>query len=140
MTNEIVLADTTIWIHFLRGTDIQFQERLSPLIVADKLATMSIIIMEILRGAKSQKDYDQLNKDLAAIRYFDITQKVWQRACKLGYLLRQNGVNVPLTDTLIAATAQENNALLLHEDRHYEMIASITPLKHEYICRKISSK
>ena len=140
MTNEIVLADTTIWIHFLRGTDIQFQERLSPLIVADKLATMSIIIMEILRGAKSQKDYDQLNKDLAAIRYFDITQKVWQRACKLGYLLRQNGVNVPLTDTLIAATAQENNALLLHEDRHYEMIASITPLKHEYIGRKISSK
>ena len=54
MTNEIILADTTVWIHFLRGSGIQFQERLGPLIMADKLATTSIIIMEILRGAKTQ--------------------------------------------------------------------------------------
>jgi predicted nucleic acid-binding protein len=140
MTNEIVLADTTVWIHFLRGSGIQFQERLGSLIMADKLATTSIIIMEILRGAKTQKDYDQLNKDLAAIRCLDITPKVWQRACKLGYLLRQRGVNVPLTDTLIAAAAQEYNTLLLHEDRHYEMIAAITPLRHEYIGRESSPR
>jgi predicted nucleic acid-binding protein len=108
--------------------------------VADKLATTAIIIMEIVRGAKSQKDYDQLNKDLAAIRCFDITPKVWQRACKLGYLLRQKGVNVPLADTLIAATAQEYNSLLLHEDRHYEMIAAIAPLKHEYLSRNSSPR
>jgi predicted nucleic acid-binding protein len=140
MTNEIVLADTTVWIHFLRGSGIQFQERLGPLIMADKLATTSIIIMEILRGAKTQKDYDQLNKDLAAIRCLDITPKVWQQACKLGYLLRQRGVNVPLTDTLIAAAAQEYNSLLLHEDRHYEMIAAIAPLRHEYISRESSPR
>lgn len=34
MTNDIVLADTTVWIHFLRGSGIQFQERLVPLIMA----------------------------------------------------------------------------------------------------------
>ena len=140
MTNEIVLADTTVWIHFLRGTGIHFQERLGPLIAADKLATTAIIIMEILRGAKTQKDYDQLSKDFAAIRYFEITPRVWQRAYKLGYLLRQKGANVPLTDTLIAAAAQEYNALLLHEDKHYEMIAAITPLKHESISRGSSPR
>jgi hypothetical protein len=43
MTNEIVLADTTVWIHFLRDTGIHFQERLGPLIAADKLATTAII-------------------------------------------------------------------------------------------------
>ena len=133
MTNEIVIADTTVWIHFLRGSGIQFQERLVPLIMADKLATTPVIIMEILRGAKSEQEYDKLTKDLAALRNFDVSQKVWERACKLGYTLRQKGVNIPLTDTLIAAVAQENNAILLHDDRHYEMIASITPLKQEYL-------
>jgi predicted nucleic acid-binding protein len=133
MTNELILADTTVWIHFLRGSGIQFQERIVPLIMADKLATTPIVIMEILRGAKSQKEYDKLSKDLAALRCFDITAKVWERACKLGYTLRHKGLNAPLTDTLIAAVAQEHNACLLHDDRHFEMIASISLLKHEFL-------
>jgi len=133
MTNEIILADTTVWIHFLRGSGIQFQERLVPLIMADRLATTPIIIMEILRGAKTQKEYDKLNNDLAALRRFDVSTNVWQRACKLGYALRQKGINTPLTDTLIVAVAQEYNALLLHDDRHFEIIASATPLRHEYL-------
>lgn len=133
MTTEIVLADTSAWIPFLRGSGVQFQERLVPLIMADRMATTPVIIMEILVGAKSEKEYDKLGKDLAALRCFDISARLWQRACKLGYTLRQKGINVPLTDTLIAATAIENNALLLHNDRHYELIASITALKHEYL-------
>jgi predicted nucleic acid-binding protein len=131
MTNDIVLVDTTVWIHFLRGAGTQFQERLVPLIMTDRVATTPVVIMEILRGAKSQKEYDKLSKDLAALRSFELSAKVWERACKLGYTLRQKGINTPLADTLIAAVAQEYNALLLHDDRHYEMIASITHLKHE---------
>jgi len=133
MTNDLILADTSVWISFLRGSGIQFQERLVPLIMADRLATTPIIIMEILAGAKSEKEYDKLSKDLAALRYFDVSAKLWQRAGKLGYTLRHKGISVPLTDTLIAAVAMENNVLLLHNDRHYEMIASITALKHEYL-------
>ena len=75
--------------------------------MADKLATTPIVIMEILRGAKSLKEYDKLNKDLAALRSFDLSAKVWERACKLSYTLRHKGLNAPLTDTLIAAVAQE---------------------------------
>lgn len=133
MTNDIVLADTTIWIHFLRGSGIQFQERLVPLIMADRLATTPVIIMEILRGARTQREYDRLSKDLAALRCFDVSAKVWRQACKLGYLLRHKGINAPLTDTLIVAVAQEHDALLLHDDRHFEMIAAATPLRHEYL-------
>ncbi|MBI2353997.1 MAG: PIN domain nuclease [Deltaproteobacteria bacterium] len=133
MTNELIIADTTVWIHFLRGSGVQFRERLVPLIMADKLATTPIVIMEILRGARSQKEYDKLGKDLAALRCFDLSVKVWERASKLGYTLRHKGLNVPLTDTLFAAVAQEYNACLLHDDRHFEMIASISPLKHEVL-------
>lgn len=133
MTNDPILADTSVWIHFLRGSGVQYQERIVPLLMADKLVTTPIVIMEILRGAKSQRDYDKLSKDLAALRCFDLTEKVWERACKLGYTLRHKGLNAPLTDTLIAAVAQEYNVRLLHDDRHFEMIAAISPLKHEFL-------
>ncbi len=133
MTNEIILVDTSVWIHFLRGSGTQFQERLVPLIMADRIATTPVIVMEILRGAKTTREYDKLSKDLAALRSFDLSARVWERACKLAHILRQKGVNTPLTDTLIAAVALEYNALLLHDDRHYEMIAAATHLKHEAI-------
>jgi predicted nucleic acid-binding protein len=97
MTNDLILADTSVWIHFLRGSGVQYQERVVPLIMADKLVTTPIVIMEILRGAKSQRDYDKLSKDLAALRCFDLSAKVWERANKLGYTLRHKGLGAPLT-------------------------------------------
>ena len=133
MKNEIVLADSSVWIHFLRGSGVQYQEHLVPLIMADRLATTPIIIMELLRGATSQKQYDKLHKDLHALRCFELSEKVWERAFRLGFSLRHKGLTIPLTDTLIAAFALEHNLVLLHDDRHYEMIASVTALKHEYL-------
>ena len=47
MTNEVILADTSVWIPFLRGSGVQFQERLVPLIMADRLATTPFIIMHL---------------------------------------------------------------------------------------------
>lgn len=95
--------------------------------------------MEILTGAKSSKEYDKLSKDLTALHSFDLTQSLWQRAGKLTYTLRHKGMNVPLTDTLIAALALEHNLLLLHDDRHYDMIATVAPLKQEWLRNLIVS-
>ena len=131
MTSELILADTTIWVHFLRGSGVKFQERLVPLLLSDRLVTTPVIIMEILRGAKSSKEYDKLDRDLAALRCLEITAKVWERSYRLAFTLRQHGINVPLTDTLIAATTQEYKTRLLHDDRHYTMIATASTLHHE---------
>jgi predicted nucleic acid-binding protein len=98
--------------------------------MTDRAATTPVVVMEIL---KSRKEYDNLSKDLAALRSFDLSPKVWERACKLGHTLRHKGINAPLTDTLIAALAQEYNAILLHDGRHYEMIGSVIHLRHELL-------
>lgn len=132
-SNETVLVDSSVWIHFLRGSGVQYQERLVPLIMADRLATLPVIIMELLRGATAQKQYDKLHNDLKALLCFELTDKIWQRAYKLGFTLRQKGLNIPLTDSVIAAVALEHDLLLLHDDKHYEMIASATSLKHEWL-------
>jgi predicted nucleic acid-binding protein len=92
---------TPVWIPFLRGSGVHFHERLVPLIMADRLATTPVIVMEILIGAKSEKEYDTLSNDPAALRCFDVSAKLWQRACKLGYKLRHKGISISLTDTII---------------------------------------
>jgi predicted nucleic acid-binding protein len=131
MKSDLVLVDTSLWIHFLRGSSAAVQSGLVPLIKADRVATADIVVMELLRGAKSQKHYDALQKDLAALHSLDISKKVWERAAKLAFALRNKGVNVPLTDTVIAAIAVEYGCLLLHDDRHYEMISEVTALRAE---------
>lgn len=56
MTSELVLADTTVWVHYLRGDSSTVKKRFVPLILENRLATADIIIMELLRGARSEKD------------------------------------------------------------------------------------
>ena len=133
MTNKLVLADTTVWIHFLRGAGTAVRETLAPLIVSDRLATAPVIVMELLCGAKAQKDFDQLQEDLAALRCLETTPEIWAEASRLAFTLRRKGLTVPLTDTLIATHALHHDALLLHDDRHYDMIAAVTRLKHTWL-------
>ena len=68
-----------------------------------------------------------------AFNNLELSSIVWKRANSLAFALRRKGFNMPLTDTLIAAVAIEYSALLLHDDRHYDMISTVAPLKHERI-------
>ncbi|KAF0219536.1 MAG: hypothetical protein FD174_1996 [Geobacteraceae bacterium] len=131
MKSDIFLADTTVWVHYLRGDDPAVRDRIVPLIMADRVMTADIIIMEILRGARSEKSYETLHNDFAALPRLEMDAKVWERAWKTGYSLRQKGINVPLADTLIAAIALEHSCVLLHNDRHFNMMAKATGLKEE---------
>ena len=57
----------------------------------------------------------------------------WQRAARMGFQLRREGITVPFTDLLIAAVALESGAVLLHRDRHFDYIASQSTLKVESV-------
>jgi predicted nucleic acid-binding protein len=45
--------------------------------------------------------------------------------------LRGSGVTVPLMDVLIAAVAISSGAVLVHRDRHFDLIAEHAPLHVE---------
>jgi len=126
---EPVLVDTTIWIDFLRGGNEPVRDRVSVLVTADKAATADIIILELLRGARSRREYRTLHQDLTALPRLPLAATVWERAWGIGYDLRSKGVHVPTTDTIIAALAIEHACGLLHRDRHFDLIAGCTGLK-----------
>jgi len=128
MTDKI-LVDTTLWVDYLRGSNDAVRKRLSALVTADKVMTADIIVLEILRGAKSDREYEMLHRDFSALPRLGMTAAVWERAWNLGYTLRRKGIQVPLTDTIIAALALEYACALLHADRHFDLIAEQTDLK-----------
>ncbi|MCX5799583.1 MAG: PIN domain-containing protein [Proteobacteria bacterium] len=129
MSKEGFLIDTSIWIKYLRGMDSSIKEYMVKLIREDKAYTSDIVIMEILQGAKSEKEYTVLYNDFTVLPKLALDTEVWELAWKIAYRLRKEGINVPLVDTMISALALANESILVHSDSHFDNIAGATGLK-----------
>ena len=123
------LVDTTVWVVYLRGLDVSVKETLTGLIAEEKVFISEVIIMEILRGAKSERAFRILREDLLALPQLETSHEVWEEAWSISFRLRRKGVTIPFTDTLIAATALHYRCALLHVDRHFELVADHFPLQ-----------
>ena len=125
-----VIIDTSAWIESFRPQcDKTFSYLVKDLIIKELVLLPGIIRAELLRGTKSRKEYDRLNDLLKGLTYLPVPEEFWDRLSKFSYRLFRRGVIVPLTDTYIALLCIENNALILHCDRHFDLIARKTPLK-----------
>lgn len=124
------LVDTSVWILTLRpGAKERWIEDLRRELAEAQIVTNPLIQMELLTGALSEKQYEELSETFAAIPSLEITGTVWQEASRLGFILRRKGLTVPAMDILIAASAIHYHCVLYHCDRHYILIAQHSPLK-----------
>jgi hypothetical protein len=88
-----------------------------------------VIILEFLNGARSDKEYNLLEEDFSALPLLSVDQAVWQSAGRTAYRLRKLGINMPLTDVLIATVAIRHQCRLMHSDKHFKLISKHTDLK-----------
>lgn len=128
MNPEKILIDTSAWIvSFKKASDPQLKEFLKSSILSGMAVTAPIIILELLQGCRTIEERDALKIKLESLDILSITQSVWEHAYEIAFSLRRKGVTIPTTDLIIAATAIENNSMILHHDEHYEMIAQYYP-------------
>ena len=126
---EYVLIDTSAWILALRPDGSpEAREEVRRLLESSRAATAGIVMLELLSGTRSQREFRELREELGALRLLDITSATWERAYRLGYDLRRAGLTIPSVDVLIAALALEHECSLLHADRHFDLIAEHHPL------------
>jgi predicted nucleic acid-binding protein len=61
--------------------------------------------------------------------------KLWSRAREVQLLLAPEGGHrrVPPADLLLAAAAEEAGVPLVHYDRDYERVATVTDLQHRWM-------
>ena len=121
---RLTLIDTSAWILALRkGDSLRAKDEVDRQVLENRAATSGIIILELLSGTRTKREYQELKEDLGALIQLETPAKIWERASHLAYALKRKGITVPSTDILITAIAMENGCILLHGDRHFDLIA-----------------
>jgi predicted nucleic acid-binding protein len=91
------------------------------------------VAMEILQGSADEAEWCLISEYLADQKFTEMTPQTWADAARIYFDLRRIGKTVRSSlDCCIAQLALENNALLLHCDHDFEIIASIRPLIHRH--------
>ena len=125
-----VLPDTSVWVLFFRKPgDPRVQEALTRALVEGRIYLSPPVLAELIQGARSEKEAELLKTNLLALPEAPHGTGVWLRAGELGRKLREKGRTVPLTDLVIAASAEVGGLELWHADRHFEAIAAAADLK-----------
>lgn len=127
----MILADSSAWVGFLRGTGTPAARRVRELAGTGLLASTEVISMEVLAGARDQHHLAAirglLNSNealpLSPLDDFESAAEIYRRCRTRGVTPRQ------LNDCLIAAVAIRNDVELLHDDRDFENIARLTSLR-----------
>jgi predicted nucleic acid-binding protein len=121
----VILADTSAWVEFLRGTGGEANLRLRGLLGGDELATTDVVLMEILAGARDAAHRDRLRGLLARCRFVPTDgPRDYEDAAELFRACRHAGDTVrSLMDCLVASVAIRARLRLLHADRDFEAIA-----------------
>jgi len=128
MNSEKCLVDTTIWVLYFKG-EKGLEEKIKSLILEERAVTCEIVTLEVLRGARSEREYNQLYADFTALSIVKLTDTIWEKSYAAGFKLKKAGINVPLADILIATTASHYNCLLLHRDKHFPLMKRVMGLR-----------
>jgi hypothetical protein len=128
MIKDGVIVDSSVLIAFFRGKEI-IADKVSRLLLDNRVVTTGIIIAELLQGMKDVKEEKNISDILAETSPLEITTDLWIKAGKIALSLRRKGINLPLTDVALAALAIEHNLSIFTLDKHFEQIPKVTVYK-----------
>jgi len=122
----MVLVDTSVWINYFAGNEKAL--RLEKLIDINNLCINDLILTELIPSINHLKEYE-LKDLLYSIRKIDLAID-WNTLIQLQTINLKNGINkVGIPDLMIAQNAMENEFELFSNDKHFELMAEIHPLR-----------
>jgi len=127
----LILVDSSAWIEFQRATGSSADRRLASAIEADEpLATMGLVLLEILAGARDEQHARDLRRLLDRCHFLPLEDPFdFESAAALYRACRHEDIMIRrLPDCLIAAVAMRTGVALLHQDADFDAIALHAPL------------
>lgn len=128
----MIAVDTSAWVDLLRDRDSRARRTLERLIRADaELVLTEVVVGELLAGTRNEIDRTGLRSRLLAFPILPLGGlSGFIAAADLYRSARQQGVTVPAyTDCLVAVPVIAAGAELLHADRDFDQLASVTALR-----------
>jgi predicted nucleic acid-binding protein len=128
----VIIADTSAWVEFLRGTHHRSGLTLRRLIHEDaELAVTELVVMELLAGATSPAQLRQLRSRLIAFPILQLQGLVaFEEASLLYRTCREAGETIrSFADCLIAVPAIRARAAVLHNDADFDTLSRHSELE-----------
>lgn len=124
----MILADTSAWVEYDRGTGSSVHRRLARLVGDDgPLAVTEPVVMEVLAGARSEERASDLRRLLLrfALLGFDASAD-FDAAARIYRTCRRAGVTPRgIVDCMIASVAMRHDATLLAADADLARVAGV---------------
>ncbi len=120
-----LLIDTSAWA---RAGHPRVRERWTAALRSGQLRLAPTIRLEILLSARGGAEFDSLAEALSALRATQLTGTILHAAEDAMRQLaqRSHGTHrLPIVDYLLAATAEQIGAAVLHYDRDYDTLTEV---------------
>jgi predicted nucleic acid-binding protein len=121
-----VLADTSIWVDYLRHGADGSAWHLDDLLAQGDVVVCGPVVAELI-GGTSARDRSALWRALESLPWAPLDQTQWRHAGEVSAQLRDRGMTVPLTDVEIAAAAADAGAAVWSHDSDFKRIAPVLP-------------
>ena len=128
----MILIDSSAFIEFLNHTGSPCDLVIDTLIREDAdCAIADVVLTELLQGIKNDREFRAVRDSLLSFPILSLKGIAsYVQAAELYRRCRQNGLTIRSTvDLLIAQIAMDHDAELLHNDRDFVSIASVSTLK-----------
>ena len=128
----MIVADTSVWIDFLKGIDSPQHRTLRRLIEEEEdVSITEIILAEILQGIREDSDFEKVKDRLLEFpMQKPESTHTYVRAAQVYRDCRKRGKTPRKTvDCIIAAICLENDLALLHKDKDFDIIEACAGLK-----------
>jgi predicted nucleic acid-binding protein len=91
-----------------------------------EICVCAVVRLEMLYSARSPDDYTKIEDSLSVFRNLSVNAETILTAVTAHRELGEKGRHrLPIPDLLIAACAHQNQAAVLHIDRHYDVLAEV---------------
>jgi predicted nucleic acid-binding protein len=122
----VYLVDKSAWEWARR--DAAANADLAELIQAGHIMAGShLTAMELAYSARNADDHAKVIARQRASRWLPVTEAVMDRALQVIAMLATRGQHrIPIPEVIIAATAENHQATVLHVDSDYDRIAMVT--------------
>jgi predicted nucleic acid-binding protein len=125
----MILVDTSVLIDYLQGIDNEKSRLLDAVVEGNvPFGISAYTYQEVLQGARDEAEYATLDANLSTqkIYFLPSEAEAFAQAARLYFDLRRKGKTVRSSiDLLIAQTAIHYKLALLHNDRDFDVIASV---------------
>ena len=127
----MILIDTTVWIDYFNGIITRETDTLDNLLGKELIIMGDLILIEVLQGFRSNKDFNQAKTFLSVLPTYSLVGKENAIVSAQNYrLLRNKGITVRKTiDIIIGTFCIINNIPLLHSDRDFDPMEKYLGLK-----------